>query len=155
MKILQMFLSGNLYSMMGLGLLISVNSYSQKPDRNSTVSYINEKLAPVCIIEVKGGTIIADYYDKDGQKIRQDKVPSFALDTVIIYEPADRLLSVNCTGDEKYCVSRTLFMHKIKKDVSRISFVVEADEAEGLKKALQHLIRIDSEFKYKDEITFE
>lgn len=156
MKTFQTFNKGKLAAVMLLMLLISVASYAQKPDRKETLSYINEKLAPLCVIEVKGGDIIALFKDADGNKVREDKVPAFALDTAVVYDAVEKILSINCTAREKDCVNRTLFKQKVRRYYGRTSFVVEdAALVEPLRRALIHLIRIDSEFKYNDEITFE
>lgn len=137
-------------------LAITSASYGQKPIQKETLSYINEKLAPLCVVDVNGDNIIATYRDADGNKIREDKVPAFALDTAVVYDPTEKILSVNCTGKEKDCVNRTLIKQKVRRYYARISFVVENEtDVEPLRKALIHLIRINSEFKYKDEITFE
>jgi hypothetical protein len=156
MKTFQTLNKGKLAAVVLLILSISATSYAQKPDRKETLSYINERLAPLCVVTVKGGDIIAVYTDAEGNKVREDKVPAFALDTAVIYDPVEKILSVNCTGSSKDCVNRTLFKQKIRRYYARISFVVN-DPAlvEPLKRALIHLIRIDSEFKYNDEITFE
>ena len=138
-------------------LSYSVKSYSQKPDRKETISYINQKLGPVCEVAMKGGTLIVNYFDPKGKKVREDKAPAFALDTIINFEADEKVLSVNCTSDNKNCVTRTLYIHKTKKTYSRVTFVADVDEAslEGLKKAIVHLIKIDSQYRYNDEISFE
>ena len=156
MKTLQLFITGKLGWTLTLFLAISTLSYGQKPDRKETISYINQKLAPLCRIEVKGGTIIATYNDKSGTKIREDKVAAFDLDTVAHYDLTEKILSVNCLKDRPDAVTRTLYVQKIKRQYSRITFVIE-DEAtvESITKALLHLIKIDSQFSYSDEISFE
>ncbi len=156
MKTFRSLNTGKIALALLLVLAITGRSYSQKPDRKTTLSYINKKLAPLCVIEMRTGTLIATFTEADGKKVREDKVPAFELDTAVIYDSKDKILSVNCISDRKDCVTRTLYKLKIKRQYNRISFVVNDEtQVENLRKALIHLIRIDSEFKYSDEITFE
>jgi len=131
-------------------------SYSQIPNKKQTLDYLNQKMQGSCILEISKGNIIANYYSSDGNLIREDRVFSGALDTVIKYDASEQLLSVPCLKIEGDCVTRKLFVQKIKRTYARISFVVKDEtQAEEIKKALQHLIRIESEPKYKDEISFD
>ncbi|MEP7264547.1 MAG: hypothetical protein ABI772_08615 [Bacteroidota bacterium] len=156
MKTFQTFSSGKLALACLLVSAITTASYAQKPDRKTTLSYINKKLAPICIVDMRAGNFIAIYNDADGNKIREDKVPAFDLDTAVIYDPIEKILSVNCTGGSKDCVMRSLIKQKVRRGYARISFVVNDEtQVESLRKALIHLIRIDSQFRYTDEITFE
>ena len=137
-------------------LSISLISYSQVPGKNETLEYINKKLGSAYVIEINKGTIIANYSSPDGKRIREDKVFSGLLDTTISYDSNEHLLYVNCLGIEGDCVTRNLFVQKIKRNYARISFVVD-DQAtvDKLKIALRHLIRILSEPKYNDEISLD
>jgi hypothetical protein len=156
MKSFQTFYSGKIALTSLLVFAISAVSYGQKPDRKETLSYINEKFGSQCIIEMRAGTMVAVFYDAGGDKIREDKVAAFELDTAVIYDPVEKILSVNCVNDRKECVTRTLIKQKIKRQYGRISFVInDAAQVEGLRKALIHLIRIDSQYRYNNEITFE
>lgn len=156
MKTFQTFSTGKLALACLLVSAITTASYAQKPDRKTTLSYINQKLAPLCVVDMRAGTFVAIYTDEGGNKIREDKVPAFELDTVVVYDPIEKILSVNCTGGSKDCVMRTLIKQKIKRGYARISFVINDEtQVESLRKALIHLIRIDSQFRYTDEITFE
>ncbi len=131
-------------------------SYSQVPGKKETIGFINKKFAGKCILELNGTTIIAKYYSEQGKEIRQDKVSSGALDTTIIYDPIEKMLSIPCLGVEGECVTRNLYIQKIKRQYARISFVVnDDDQADALKKALKHLIRLLSEPKYYEEISLD
>jgi hypothetical protein len=156
MKSLQTFYSGKIALTSLLVFAISSLSYGQKPDRKETLSYINEKLGSQCNIDMRAGTIVAVFYDKSGDKIREDKVAAFELDTAVVYEAEEKILSVNCLSDKKDCVTRTLVKQKVKRQYGRISFIIkDASHVESLRKAMIHLIRIDSQYRYNDEITFE
>ena len=132
-------------------------SYSQRPGKTETVAYLNKKLAPGCSVVVKGGDIIATYFDNGGQKIREDRVAFGFLDTIVRYDKVEKTFNISTINGCEDCVTRRLFVQKTKKSYSRLTFAMNGSDAEvkGLKKALVHLIRIGSEFRYHDEITFE
>ncbi len=137
-------------------LVFFQNSYSQSPGSRETVDYLNKKLEGKCKIHLVGATIVADYYSDDGTKIRQDKVSSGGLDTAIVYDSSEQILSAPCLKVEGYCVTRTLFIQKIKRPYLRFSFPVDNPvQAYEIRIAFRHLIRLLSEPKYKDEITFD
>lgn len=144
--------------LLGVGAMLTFFkiSYSQTPGRKETIDYLNSKLNPSCVIEVNGATIIACYYSNTGAKIRQDKVSSGALDTSIVYDKNEKILSIPCLGVEGDCVMRNLYLQKIKRPYARLSFAIDDEnKANEIKKAFKHLIRILSEPKYKDEISFD
>jgi hypothetical protein len=156
MRTLRTMNKGKLAATVLFVLSICTASYGQKPAQKETLSYINKKLAPLCVIEVRGDDIIAVFRDEEGNKVREDKVPAFELDTAVVWEPNEKILSVNCRAGQKDCVNRTLIKQKIRRYYARTSFVVSNEnEVESLRKAMIHLIRINSEFRYNDEITFE
>lgn len=144
--------------LLSLGIMLTFfhNSYSQSPGSRETVDYINKKLEGKCKIHLVGATIVAEYYSQDGTKIRQDKVSSGGLDTAMKFDPAEQILSVPCLKVEGYCVTRTLYIQKIKRPYLRFSFPVNDEiEANEIRNAFRHLIRVLSEPKYKDEITLD
>ena len=140
-----------------IGLHFSLLSYSQRPNREETISYINKKLSPVCSVVVKSGDIIATYFDEGGQRIREDRVAIGNLDTLVRYNVKENVFIIPTIKGCEECVTRKLIVQKVKRFYSRLSFTMEGSDKEikGLRKALVHLIRIGSEFRYHDEISFE
>ena len=109
------FYGNKVVSALCLMLTFFQNSYSQAPDRKETLDYINKKLSGTCVLEINKGSIIANYISPDGKSIRQDKVFSGALDTTVIYDAGEQLLSIKCLHDEDDCVTRSLFVQKIRR----------------------------------------
>ena len=157
MLTLRMIHKGKLWFVLIICVQFATISYSQRPGKTETINYINKKLSPSCTIAVKGGDIIATYFDKEGQKLREDRVAFGFLDTIVRYDKTEQMFFVSTNKGCETCVTRKLFLQKTKRFYSRLTFVMDGSEAEikGLKKALVHLIRIGSEFRYHDEITFE
>ncbi len=144
-----------LLCVLGFVLVFFQNSYSQRPGSRETVDFINKTLEGKCKIHLNGAMIIADFYSHDGTKIRQDKLSSGALDTAVVYDSSEQILSAPCIKAEGDCVTRTLYIQKIKRPYSRFSIPVNSEtQANEVRIALKHLIRLLSEPKYKDEITF-
>ena len=149
------FLSGKLLLVAGLMLTFLHNSYSQSPGKSETLTYINNQLCDKCKLSVSKATLIANYTSSDGTSIREDKVFSGALDTAVTYDETEQLLSIPCLNVEGNCVTRSLYIQKIRRQYVRISFAIsDKKQALDLKIAFKHLIRILSEPKYKDEIVF-
>ena len=132
-------------------------SYSQRPDVNETIMYLNRKLSPNCIVKEKHGDIIATYFDKDGKKTREDRISIGLLDTIVRYDKNSKMFIIPALNGCETCVTRKVFTQKSKRKYSRMTFFMDGSEADkiGLRKALIHLIRINSEFRYHDEIVFE
>ena len=148
---------GKIWFGVAICLHFSLLSYSQRPNKAETISYINEQLAPTCSVAVKSGDIIATYFDEGGQKIREDRVAIGNLDTLIRYNIKEKIFIIPTIKGCEECVTRKLIVQKSRRPYSRLSFAKEGSDKEikGLRKALLHLIRIGSEFRYHDEISFE
>jgi hypothetical protein len=132
---------------------ISSKSYSQKPDKGATLSIINHSLSLQTELEVKQSTLIVRVKDDKGKLIREDRarIPELALEAY--YEKETSSLCIPCITDVPDCGTRKLIDQKIKKTTGRIMFPVTNEENYlQLKKYLEHLIRIESEIGYKDEI---
>ena len=156
MTLFKHFYGGKVAPVLLLMLAFFQISYSQTPGKSETLEYINKKLSGSCVIEINKGNIIANYYSADGKHIREDKVFSGALDTAVTYDTEEQLLSIKCLGIEGDCVTRNLYVQKVRRQYARISFVVkDSSKVEELKKSIKHLIRTLSEPKYKDEISFD
>lgn len=150
------FYGGKLLPALCVMLAFFQFSYSQSPGSRETVDYLNKKLDGKCKIHLVGATIVADYYSQDGTKTRQDKVSSGGLDTAMVFDATEQVLSAPCLKVEGYCVTRTLYIQKIKRPYLRFSFpVTDETQANELRIAFRHLIRLLSEPKYKDEITLD
>ena len=109
------------------------------------------------MVAAKGGDIIATFSDESGQKIREDRVALGYLDTIVRYDSKEKMIYISTIKGCDNCVTRKLFVQKVKRGYSRMSFTIDGSEKEvkGVRKALVHLIRIGSEFRYHDEIVFE
>lgn len=143
--------------LLAVGLnFFSMESYSQSPGKDETLSYINQVLGQRTEVNIRSGTILVKFYDQQAQYIREDKVPSPDLDLPMYYEAENNLLCIPCAKDVPGCVTRTLVVQKVKKAYDRLSIPV-TDEAmyKRLEKAFDHLIRLYSEDGYKNEISLD
>lgn len=123
-----------------------------------TLTYINSKLGEEFTVNVERGIIIANYYTQDKKLYRQDQVNPRDLDTnKIYYDQTEKLFIINCLGTRNKCVDRNLYVNKISRTYSRISFNIALDNKSiaGLKKAFRHLIKLATLSKYKNNEPFE
>ncbi len=137
-------------------LTIFQKSYSQSPDRQFTLDYINKSLGKEIQTDIKGSQLVVTFYNNQGEKIREDRAPLAYLDLKVFFEEGSTLLCIPCLKNEEDCVTRTLVVQKIKRPYDRISISVQDKvQFQKLKKAFEHLIRLTSEIGYKDAVTFE
>ncbi len=157
MKTLAFIHNSKIWLVLAICLQFASKSYSQRPDKTRTIEYLNEKLAPACVVAVKGGDIIATYSDESGQKVREDRVAFGNIDTIVRYDKGEKMFYISTIKGCEECVTRKLFVQKVKRGCSRLCFEVDGSDKElkSFKKAMVHLIRINSEFRYHDEISFE
>lgn len=157
MLTMQLIHKRKIWFMTAICLQFASLSYSQRPNKAETIDFLNKKLGPSCVITAKGGDIITTYSDKAGEKIREDRVAFGYLDTIIKYDPKEQMLYIPTIKGCETCVTRKLYQQKIKKYYSRLAFVFDGNEKEvkSVKKALLHLIRIGSQYRYHNEITLE
>ncbi len=130
--------------------------FSQTIPMEETLSYINQKLAPHSELTVDRGILVSRYF-KNGQIIREDQVMCKDLDIASInYDEASGMFFVNCKNNGK-CVDRQMFIRKIQRDYSRISFPVKLDQkaANGLINATRHMLKMVVDSKYQSTEPFE
>lgn len=134
----------------------SLKSYSQKPDRATTVAFINGLMKPQAELTVRNGSFFVDFYDEGGDKIRQDWTKIVDLELDVRYEAESNLIVMPCSQGSGGCIERELKNLKIKRLYDRLSVPAGGPEnAARLLIAWQHLIRLESQMKYKDEITLD
>jgi len=129
---------------------------NQGIDMEETLLYINSKLGAVCQIDVIRGVLIAKYWE-DGEQFREDQVLCKSLDlNSMSYDPKLKIFSIDCKGTSK-CVDRQLFIRRIQRDYSRISFPVtlDAKSEEGMKRAVKHMVNLVLDPKYESNEPFE
>ncbi len=137
-------------------LAIIQKSYSQSPGKNETLTFLNKKLGGKTVLDIRMNNLVVSIKDDKGNLIREDKVTFSELDLKSFYEEESDLLCVPCLKDAPGCVTRTLIVQKIKRPCERISISVGGKENyKIIQKALEHLIKLESEVGYKDEITLE
>jgi hypothetical protein len=70
------------------------------------------------------------------------------------YEEESNLMCIPCLKDADGCVTRSLIIQKIRRQFNRISFTPsKKEDYSKIKKALQHLIRLQSEVGYKETVS--
>ncbi len=133
------------------GIVICVLSFlnvqkgnAQNITMEETVKYINSKFDGKCKLEVIKGFVQAQFYE--GREVyRKDKVAVNDLDMMKMgFEKEESLFFIPCKGDQEGCVERNLYVNKIKKQYSRLSFVVENNQKniDGLSEAFIHLYKL-------------
>ncbi len=147
---------GKLHLVLILMLAFFQKSYSQSPGKTATLDFLNKKLGERTQLEIKMNDLIVITKNESGEVIREDKVPFSDLEVNSFYEEESDLLCIPCLKDVQGCVTRTLKVQKIKRPYDRISIIAGGTENyKQLQKAIEHLIRLESEVGYKDEITLE
>lgn len=132
------------------------SSFSQDITMEQTVEYINSKLKPYSELTVDRGILVSRYFN-NGTLVREDQVMCKDLDLATMnYDTDYGLLSINCRKGYK-CVDRQMFVRKIQRDYSRISFPVgpETGGHQGLQNAITHLIKMVTEPGYTSSTPFE
>lgn len=143
-----------LLSLIIISCLFSSKSYSQFPDKKTTVDSLNSWLKPNTTIELKGSNVIFKSYDEKGEFVKEDKAPFADLVDQPIYEEESNLICIPCLKDADGCVTRSLIIQKIRRQFNRISFTPsQKEDYSKIKKALQHLIRLQSEVGYKETVS--
>lgn len=127
-------------------------SYSQIPDKQGTLEYLNRLGADSLIFSLSGMNLKVEL-KREGKLIREDQALVTDLDTIVKFESQSNLICVNCLGDTPGCVTRELTIQKIKRPYNRMSLNATRADAEKYTAALQHLIKMMSVKKYHDEIT--
>ncbi len=141
-----------------LQLLPGGHIQAQDMGFKETLSYINSKLGPGFQVTVEKGVITAGYYENGHVLFRDDHVNPRDLDTShIYYNQEEQLFCLNCLGGKNKCVDRNLYVNKISRGYSRMSFHVKLDakSAAGLRKAFIHLIKLCLIHNYKSHEPFE
>lgn len=134
----------------------SLKSYSQSPNKETTIDYLNRSLGLQANVEVKQNTIIIKIKNENGEVIREDKAQIPELQTEVYYEEESGMLCIPCMKDAEFCVTRILNVQKIKKTYGRITIPAGSQEKfAALKKGMEHLIKMQSEVGYKEEISFD
>ncbi|MFM7079025.1 MAG: hypothetical protein ACKOYC_04450 [Bacteroidota bacterium] len=130
-------------------------SFAQEISVEQTVEYINTKLKPYSELTVDRGILVSRYFN-NGVLVREDQAMCKDLDLASMsYDNDYGLLYINCKKGK--CVDRQMFVRKIQRDYSRISFPIGPDPKghEGLKKAITHLIKMVTIPGYQSSTPFE
>ena len=134
----------------------SLKSYSQAPNKETTIDFLNRSIGLKANVDVKQSTIIIKIKNENGEVIREDKAQIPDLQTDVYYEEESGMLCIPCMKDAEFCVTRVLTIQKIKKTYGRITIPAGSREKfAALKKGMEHLIRMQSEVGYKEEIAFD
>lgn len=142
-------------SMLIAGMLvvsISANCYTQVPDRAQTLAYLNKLGGDSVRFSLKGVQLTIDLLDMNQKPVRRDQVMLTDIDTVALFESTSKLVCVNCIKVAPDCVQRELKVQKIRRNYDRISLPATNETSAGYRIALQHLIKITSVKKYRDEV---
>lgn len=150
------FPMGKLLCLCMVMLTISSKSYSQTPGKKETIEFL-QKVAPGQVkFELKASNLTITVMDSTGAIVREDKVNFGDLDTTFKYEQESGLVVCSCLKDARGCVTRTMPILKIKRQVDRFSVPAKDNqEAERFARALNHLIRMETFSGYTDAITLE
>jgi hypothetical protein len=116
------------------------------------MAYLNKLGGDSVRFSLKGAQLTIDLLAANQKLLRQDKVMLTDLDTIAVFESSSNLVCVNCIKGSPDCVSRELFVQKIRRNYDRISILTNNEKSAGFIAALQHLIKITSVKKYKDEV---
>jgi hypothetical protein len=137
-----------------LVMAIAGKSYSQSPDKEATISYLNKLGGDSISFGLKGAVLTIRMNNNEQKTIREDKVNLVDLDTVSAFEAESKLTFMNCMPGFNDCVTRVLTVQKIKKTYSRISIPSSAEQHHGYAAALAHLVKIFAVKNYKDAVEF-
>jgi hypothetical protein len=155
MKSHSFFTLSNLSSILLSCLLvvtIAAKSYTQVPDKAQTMAYLNKLGGDSVRFSLKGVQLTIDLLDGNQKMLRLDKVMLTDLDTVASFESSSKLVCVNCIKGTPDCVNRELIVQKVRRNYDRISILTSLEKSAGYIAAIQHLIKITSVKKYKDEV---
>ncbi len=120
------------------------------------VAFINKKTEGKYKLEVVRRQLIIDVFTEEGH-IRQDKVMVDDLSwEKIKYYPKERSLVVRCEYEGDDCITRRLLIKGLKDHIHRFNFIVEDEkDAEAIKKAMIHIVKLVREKKYSSSEPFE
>lgn len=135
-------------------MAIAGKSYSQTPDKEATITYLNRLGGDSIVFSLKGAVLTVRMNNKENATIREDKVNLVDLDTVSAYEAESKLTFMNCMSGFSDCVTRVLTVQKIKKSYGRISIPSSEEVHHGYATALAHLVKIMAVKNYKDDVDF-
>jgi len=133
------------------------DTHAQKLGFDETLSYINSKLGGSIKVTVDRGIVVSSYFE-NGKLYRDDHMNPRDIDTnKIFYDAAENLFCLNCQGGKNKCVDRNIYVNKISRGYSRMSFMVTLNgkSAAGLRKAFIHLIKLCTQHNYKNNEPFE
>ena len=136
-------------------LMLHGISFSQEITVEQSVEYINNKLKPYSELTVDRG-ILASRYFNNGVLVREDQVMCKDLElSSMRYDSDYGLLTIDCKKSK--CVDRQMFVRKIQRDYSRISFPVGPDPKghQGLQNAISHLVKLVTIPNYQSSTPFE
>lgn len=121
-----------------------------------TLAYINGKLDGKYHLLIDRRQLTIDVYNEEGH-VRQDimMVDDLSWKTVKYY-PDEKSLVIRCEDKGYDCINRNLLIKGLKDYIHRFNFIVEEEQdAEALRKALIHMIRLVREKKYHSSEPFE
>lgn len=131
--------------------------FAQNISMEETLAFINGKLSGKYKLRIDRRELVIDVFNEDEGHVRRDRMMIDDLSWESIkYYPSDTLLVMRCEDEGYDCVNRDLLIKGLKDQIHRFSFVVtDEKDAEALKKALIHMIRLVREKKYKSSEPFE
>lgn len=120
------------------------------------VAFVNKKTEGMYKLEVIRGVLTIDVFTDEGH-VRQDVMKIDDLDwKKTKYYPAENSLVIKCEYEGDDCITRKLLIKGLKDHIHRFNFIIEDDkDAEAVKKAMIHIIRLVQERKYSSSEPFE
>ncbi len=146
-------------NILALIILLGVQkSLAQTPSVRETLSFINEKLASNCKIDVRKSIVVSKCFNDEKVLFREDRVICSELAiTSIGYEASDSLVFIPCIDDAGKCVEREMFITGNSRPYARISYQLANGEADYIPvmKAFLHLEQLIDNPKYKKSVVFD
>lgn len=138
-------------------LIVSSVGFAQNISMEETISFINRKMEGRYKLTIDRRQLNIEVLNDDKELIREDLVMIDELDwETIKYYPDEGSLVIRCENKGYDCFERNLIVKGLKDYVHRFNFIVKDDkEAEALRKALVHMIRLVREKKYESAEPFE
>jgi len=129
---------------------------AQEITEDQTLEYINSKLADGCQVQTK--KLFNVTFSKNGDVFREDRIALEDLDPESMsYNEEEGKLIVRCYDRSGKCIDRSIYKQDLRRGYSRIAFPLKGgvEEAEGIQKALLHLINLEMDDDYSSSEWFE
>lgn len=137
-------------------ILLSTHAFSQGISMEETLGFINKKTEGMYKLEVDQRELTIDVFTEEGH-IRQDRVMVDDLSwEKVKYYPKEKSLVVRCEYEGDNCITRKLLIKGLKDHIHRFNFIIEDEkDAEAIKKAMVHMIKLVRVKKYSGSEPFE